>query len=93
MKHTLIAEPTGAGLFNIYYLTDNAAQTPVIIASDISQKWAERFATAYNSQADLLKALEACADYLGDTYQGPIEQAWAAIALATSPTNREDTTP
>ena len=64
MTHKIIAEPTGTALegetslYKVFYIADNAAGTPIVIASDLSQKWAERFVIAYNTQPDLLAALE-----------------------------------
>ncbi|KKK84881.1 hypothetical protein LCGC14_2778910, partial [marine sediment metagenome] len=40
------------------YLQDNRAQTPVVIVENISHKWAVRLVAAYNTQPDLLDALE-----------------------------------
>ena len=60
MKHTLIAESLGegyGGLFEIHYLAENRAQTPIQIAKDMSQEWAEQLVLAYNSHPDLLEAL------------------------------------
>ncbi|KKM13527.1 hypothetical protein LCGC14_1715380 [marine sediment metagenome] len=65
MKHALIAQSMGegySGLFEIHYLTDNRAKTPILIAREMSQKWAERLVLAYNAQPDLLEALDRIAN-------------------------------
>ena len=62
MRHTPIAQSMGeghGGLFEIIYLADNRAQTPVVIVENISHKWAVRLVEAYNTQPDLLVALAA----------------------------------
>ena len=61
MRHTPIAQSMGeghGGLYEIIYLQDNRAQTPVVIVENISHKWAVRLVAAYNTQPDLLEALE-----------------------------------
>ena len=61
MRHTPIAQSMGeghGGLYEIIYLQDNRAQTPVVIVDNISHKWAVRLVAAYNAQPDLLKALD-----------------------------------
>ncbi|KKK91788.1 hypothetical protein LCGC14_2709430 [marine sediment metagenome] len=61
MRHTPIAQSMGeghGGLYEIIYLQDNRAQTPVVIVENISHKWAVRLVAAYNAQPALLEALE-----------------------------------
>ena len=61
MRHTPIAQSMGeghGGLYEIIYLQDNRAQTPVVIVENISHKWALRLVAAYNTQPDLLEVLE-----------------------------------
>ena len=61
MRHTLKARAMGEGhlgLFEIYYLKDNRAQSPISVVREITKKWADRFVNAYNDNPDLFEKLE-----------------------------------
>ncbi len=54
-------------LSSIYYNASVAAQTPVIIASNVRTARAEQIANCVNSQHDLLEALEGLLNIVADS--------------------------